>query len=120
MKFKAGDRVKVITGSYKGVIDTISEIFGDRVRLSNTNVRTVKVKSIFKKKVSKNLGISIHKSNVVPVTEDDQVSRKVKLVRKGKNVQRMLIDGSKMLGDSYYLVSYLRSKNARRERLSKR
>ena len=119
MKFKVGDRVKVITGSYKGVIDTISGVLGDRVRLSNTNVRTVKVKSIFKKKVNKNLGISLHKSNVMPVTKDDQVSKKVKHVREGKNVQRMLIDGSRMLGDSYYLVSYLRSKNARRERLKR-
>lgn len=119
MKYKVGDRVKVTTGSYKGIVDTISGVFEDRVRLSNTNVRKVKGRSKFKKKVDRHLGISLHVSNVVPVTEDDQVSRKVKFVKEGKNVSRILVDGSKMQGDSYYLIGYLRNKNARRQKLER-
>ena len=119
MKYKVGDKVKVTTGSYKGTVDTISEVFEDRVRLANTNVRKVRGNSKFKRKVDRYLGISLHVSNVVPVTEDGQVSRKVRFVKEGKNVGRILVDGSKMQGDSYYLIGYLRNKNARRQKLER-
>lgn len=120
LKLKPGDRVKIITGEHKGTVDCLAQVFGDKVRLTNTRVRKVGVKTLAsKKKTQRELGLTLHRSNVLPVTKEGEICKKVTKKREGKDVHRILHDGTRMLGDLHYLVNYTRRQDVKREKLGK-
>ncbi len=94
MKIRTGDKVKVISGAYKGTIGTVTKAFPkeDKVIVEGVNIVVKHQKPTQENpdggKIEKEA--KIHVSNVMLYDEDAKVASKVKMVTKevdGKQVK---------------------------------
>ncbi|HMT00833.1 MAG TPA: 50S ribosomal protein L24 [Candidatus Absconditabacterales bacterium] len=86
-KIKKGDKVKVISGKFKGTISTIDQILGDKAFVKDVNVakKAVKGSGFVEKK------LPIHVSNVMYYSDEKKATTRlgIKKDKKGKSVRVM-------------------------------